>query len=319
MKVFLSWSGEPSHRVALLLHKKLPLFIQALKPWISTEDIARGTLWREALGRELEDGSVGIFCVTRANVTSPWVNFEAGALSKTLEESRVIPFLFDMRPSDVAGPLADLQAAIFQRNSPKKNQNEFRKLLAALNTARTPPLVSETVLDHIFMQIWPDLVQQLDQIAVDAAQISDDPAKEPDPAAVLEEVLQAVRDQSRMLGRALGDERWTFRGNARLDPLSTGDYRELALGLGMLKTLAEIDVGDYQHPTGAIVNTLLKLRDPLEVLLARARAPRIHSVYFREVPDGPWPVTFTEDRVIEEESLHQLETEASSEISEDDI
>ena len=43
---------------------------------------------------------------------------------------------------------------------------------------------------------------------------------------------------------------------------------------------------------------MLMLRDPLEVLLGRAYAPLIHSVYFMENPkdpDGPWTVTYSED------------------------
>jgi hypothetical protein len=66
----------------------------------------------------------------------------------------------------------------------------------------------------------------------------------------------------------------------------------------MLKTLAEIEEGDYYHPPGSTVKTLMALRDPLEVLLGRVYAPEIHSVYFveyPEVPDGPWIVTYSED------------------------
>ena len=69
------------------------------------------------------------------------------------------------------------------------------------------------------------------------------------------------------------------------------------MGLEMLKTLAELEEGDYYHPPGSTLKTMLMLRDPLEVLLARAYAPLIHSVYFTENPknpDGPWTVTYSE-------------------------
>src|SRR5215204_4400297 len=101
MKVLISWSGDLSHRVALLLRESLPMFIQVAEPWVSSEDIDRGTLWRTKLAGELAQGSTGILCITRENVASTWVNFEAGALSKTPGASRVIPFLFEMRPSDI--------------------------------------------------------------------------------------------------------------------------------------------------------------------------------------------------------------------------
>ena len=274
------------------------MFIQAVQPWVSSEDIAKGALWRTELSKELEEGSVGILCISRENVSSPWVNYEAGALGKMSETSRVIPFLFEMRPSDVRCPLAELQGAIYERGS-DKNAEEFRKLLVSLNAAQTPRCAPETVLNTTFEKMWPDFALVLDALAADAERLAEGPTpKAADPSEVLEEVLQAVRDQSRMIGKALGNERWTFRGNSRLDPLSYADYRQLALGLGMLKTLAEIEEGDYYHPPGSTVKTLMALRDPLEVLLGRVYAPEIHSVYFveyPEVPDGPWIVTYSED------------------------
>ncbi len=298
MKVLISWSGELSHHVALLLREWLPMFIQAAEPWVSSEDIDRGTLWRTELAGELAQGSTGILCVTRDNVTSPWVNFEAGALSKTPETARVIPFLFEMRPSNIHGPLADLMGAIYERGS-AKNKEEFRKLLGSLNTSRNPPYVAAEVFSATFEKMWPEFEPRLDALAAEAEKLTSDPVPNPPEASdVLEEVLQAVRDQSRMIGNALGDRRWTFRGNAQLDPLSRADYRQIALGLGMLKTLAEIEEKDYYHPPGSTVKTLLMLRDPLEVLLGRAHAPLIHSVYFTENPkdpDGPWTVTYSED------------------------
>jgi hypothetical protein len=298
MKVLISWSGELSHRVALMLRDRLPVFIQAVEPWVSSEDIAKGALWRIELAKELEEGSVGILCITRENASSPWVNYEAGALGKMSQASRVIPFLFQMRPSDIRGPLADLQGAIFETGS-DKNAEEFRKLLAALNTAKIPPCAPETVLNTTFEKMWPDFASMLDALAAEAERLAAGPTpKAAEPSEVLEEVLQAVRDQSRMITRAMGNERWTFRGNARLDPLSYADYRQIALGLQMLKTLAEIEEKGYAHPTGGTVRTLLALRDPLEVLLARAYAPVISSVYFvpnSEDPNAPWSVTYTED------------------------
>lgn len=298
MKVLISWSGDVSHQVALALREWLPVFIQAVQPWVSSEDIAKGTLWRIELARELEEGSVGILCITRDNVGSPWVNYEAGALTKTPGTSRVIPFLFEMRPSDVRGPLADLQSAMYERSS-GKNHEEFRQLLISLNTAQTPSCAPEAVLSTTFEKMWPDFAPVLEALATEAERKTEGPiAEAAEPSKVLEEVLQAVRDQSRIIGAALGDRRWTFRGNSRLDPLSYADYRQLALGLGMLKTIAEIEERDYYHPPGSTVKTLMALRDPLEVLLGLVYAPVIHSVYFvenPEDPDGPWTVTYSED------------------------
>jgi hypothetical protein len=298
MKVLISWSGELSRRVALLLRESLPMFIQVARPWVSSEDIARGTLWRTELAHELAQGSTGILCITRENVASPWVNYEAGALSKTPETSRVIPFLFEMRPSDIRGPLADLMGAIYERGS-ANNKEEFYKLLGSLNSSQDPPYVAEAIFDATFERMWPEFELRLDALAAEAEQLAGEPApKPPEVSEVLEEVLQAVRDQSRIIGSAIGDRRWTFRGNAQLNPLSRADYRQIALGLEMLKTLAEIDEKGYYRPPGSVLKTMLMLRDPLEVLLGRAYAPLIHSVFFTENPrdpEGPWTITYSEE------------------------
>ena len=93
MKVFLGWSGEVSHDVALALHSWLPRVIQVVRPYVSSEDIAQGARWSAAIAAELGTSNFGIICVTKENVNSPWINFEAGALSREIDKSRVSPFL----------------------------------------------------------------------------------------------------------------------------------------------------------------------------------------------------------------------------------
>jgi len=53
---------------------------------------------------------VGIVCVSRENQSAPWLNFEAGALAKNLESSRVVPLIINLKPSEVQQPLAQFQA-----------------------------------------------------------------------------------------------------------------------------------------------------------------------------------------------------------------
>ena len=82
MKVFISWSGVDSHSAAVALRDWLPSVIQLLEPYVSSEDIDKGARWSTDIAAELAGSDWGILCVTKENVQAPWLNFEAGALSK---------------------------------------------------------------------------------------------------------------------------------------------------------------------------------------------------------------------------------------------
>ena len=64
MRVFISWSGERSKHVAVGLHQWLPKVIQAVKPWMSKQDIGAGTDWLHELRGELSKDSFWIICLT---------------------------------------------------------------------------------------------------------------------------------------------------------------------------------------------------------------------------------------------------------------
>lgn len=72
---------------------------------VSSEDIDKGARWSTDIAKELEDSTFGILCVTKENLEAPWLSFKAGALSKTMEKSFVTPFLFDIKRSEVQGPI----------------------------------------------------------------------------------------------------------------------------------------------------------------------------------------------------------------------
>ena len=130
MKVFLSWSGNLSHQVACVLKGWLPCVIQSVKPWVSSEDIEKGTRWSTDIAKELKDTAYGIFCITKDNLGAPWVNFEAGAISKLIDEANVSPFLIDMKKSDVQGPLAQFQLTVLDKE-------DASKLVHSINCRRT--------------------------------------------------------------------------------------------------------------------------------------------------------------------------------------
>ena len=114
MKVFVSWSGAVSHEVALAFKEWLPLVIQSIDPYVSSEDIQKGARWSVDVEKALAESRFGIICLTEDNLTAPWINFEAGALSKAIENAQVnvCPFLFNIRQSSVEGPLSQFQSVL---------------------------------------------------------------------------------------------------------------------------------------------------------------------------------------------------------------
>ena len=95
---------------------------------MSATDIEKGTRWSTDIGTQLAQARVGIICLTPENVKEPWVIFEAGALSKTLENTFVCTYLLDIEPADLRFPLALFQAT-------KTGKEDTRKLLGTINRA----------------------------------------------------------------------------------------------------------------------------------------------------------------------------------------
>lgn len=113
MKVFISWSGDKSREVGELLNEWLQCVLQAVTPWISTQDIGKGSLWNSEINTQLETVSSGILCLTQENKEKPWILFEAGSLAKGLSENRIYTFLIDLQSQDVIPPLTQFNHTLF--------------------------------------------------------------------------------------------------------------------------------------------------------------------------------------------------------------
>lgn len=181
MKVFISWSGERSQIIAKALHEWLPMVLQSVAPWLSHADIAAGERWADTVAKELEASDFGITCITRENMSSPWIHFEAGALAKRMQEGRVIPLLLDLEFKDISGPLTQFQAK-------KAERDGVFGIVTAINDL-SQVKVSETMLPKQFDALWPALERQINDIP--KTQL---PAKQQRPNhEVLEELVASVR------------------------------------------------------------------------------------------------------------------------------
>jgi hypothetical protein len=190
MKVFLSWSGARSRAAAQFLRQWLPDVIQSIEPWMSAEDIDAGARWNSELTNKLAETRCGIICLTQDNQQAPWILFEAGALSKTIEKTYVIPYLIDLAPSDILrGPLTQFQAK-------GANKSETFQLLCTLNGAMDNPL-TDAQLQRGFDRCWNELETLLKDLP---APTSHQEKRSEDDK--LTEVLEIVRT----LARAVTDD-----------------------------------------------------------------------------------------------------------------
>jgi hypothetical protein len=111
------------------------------------------------IAKALEDIGVGISCLAPENLTAPWILYEAGGLSKTIDDkTRLCTFLLGgLKPADIAPPLGQ-----FQHTVPEKE--DTRKLVHTINRAVSDEPMEDKRLDGLFDQLWPSLEKDLRNI-----------------------------------------------------------------------------------------------------------------------------------------------------------
>jgi len=187
MLVFISWSGQKSKAVAEALKNWLAQVIQAVDPWLSA-DIEKGVRWNPELSEKLENSKIGIVCLTKENLDSKWILFEAGALSK-VKTAHVCTLLLDISYADIEQPLSQ-----FQHTSVSKE--EIRKLVETINNSvhrEGERGIRKEYFDDIFNTNWPQLEKKLADIkgSKDTQSYTTRPDRK-----ILEEILALLRNQN---------------------------------------------------------------------------------------------------------------------------
>ena len=163
---------------------------------MSEIDIPAGARWGSPVDAQLEASSFAILCLTADNVETPWILFEAGAVAKAVDESRVCPYLIDLEPSELPSPLSRFQAK-------RADRTGTFDVVQAANACLEVGRLTESELVTVFERWWPDLEALL-------------PGRLPTPAnarsqsteRTVAETLELVREMSRVLS-------WTGEATAR--------------------------------------------------------------------------------------------------------
>lgn len=156
MEIFISWAGKRSRIFAIKLSEFIERVLHPIKPWLSTK-IDPGVRWFQEIGDKLSNNTVGIICVTPENQDRPWLLFEAGALSKIVEnkDSHVIPILLGLEPSDLEGPLKQFQSKTLKKE-------DIYSVLSFLNNKLGNNARREEFLRDDFELRWDKFIKELE-------------------------------------------------------------------------------------------------------------------------------------------------------------
>ena len=151
LRVFLSWSGDASRSIATALNAWIPLVFgsEQVKVFFSPY-IPGGTEWTSALRKALHENQFGVVVLTRENKNNLWIQFESGALSKSLDEGAIVPLLFGFG----AGELADNPLAKFQSIAEDAVETPGGALAAALYDHMKRPATSRADVLERGRQLW---------------------------------------------------------------------------------------------------------------------------------------------------------------------
>ena len=149
---------------------------------MSDKDIHSGARWQSEITGRLDECRFGVVIVTPQNQKSSWLQFEAGALSKSVNDARVVPLLVDLRKSDLLLPLNMFQAEIL-------DQSGVQALLTSINQCSNEPL-DEGRVRIMARKWWDDLHTELDKIDSPTPERAEPERSERD---LLEELVTMVR------------------------------------------------------------------------------------------------------------------------------
>jgi hypothetical protein len=240
MKIFISWSGQLSKNLAEVFRQWLPGVIQAVKPYYSPDDISKGSRWNTEISQELDSSKVGIICLTKENLEAPWIMFEAGALSKNIDKSKLCPILFEVEPSEIEGPLVQFQAAKFSKD-------EIRKLMKMINSELGENSLAPDVLDNVLEMWWPILKEKVDKVLKDT--IIDKKKTSRSERDILEEILELTRSSLIQRDRLRGDVHISIGAIRDLIESYLKLVNEVESFAGVLNTIGLIDaIHGFEKP-----------------------------------------------------------------------
>lgn len=150
MKIYLSWSGELGRRASKSLGSALQQLIPTLKILSPPSDVSAGARWVDQTHNAIRGSQVALVCVTNDSRGAPWQLYELGVLASS--EATVVPWLVDIEPSDLEGPLQQIQAL-------RSDAQSFRRLVALICQRESMQPPSQSDVDRLASRVEKEMNQ----------------------------------------------------------------------------------------------------------------------------------------------------------------
>lgn len=193
MKIFISWSGKKSKKIAYVVESWLQDVIQAVDPFLSEQSIEKGESGLSKIESALSEYAFSIIILASDNVNAPWIHYEAGAISKGLGVSRVCPLLFGIRTSDlVSNPLHQFQCTIWN------DREDLFRLISTINKNLDYGQLSDDKLQKSFEKHYEEYIENINQASV-CENVEGDSA--PSTEESLERITMLLEDLSERMNK----------------------------------------------------------------------------------------------------------------------
>jgi hypothetical protein len=199
-KVFISWSGPRALAIAKVWSEVLGETFDAVDTFVS-DDIEAGARGLDEIQSALNGTNFAIVIVTRANEKAPWLNFEAGAISKQFPGNtlaKVVPCLVDFEsPAELTTPLKQFQAKVLDQDGVEDTLRSIANQVGVVWSKKR----------RQFERAWPeyqkafDDAREVSESVVHGGGMSGEPEDGRSEKSMIEEVLEILRAQQRVRTR----------------------------------------------------------------------------------------------------------------------
>jgi hypothetical protein len=267
VKIFISWSGDLSREITKVLRIWLPKMFDRVEPWMSDIDVAAGSRALKDIEDRLNESDFGVIVVTTENHEKPWLNFEAGALSKRFDGSiaRVVPLLVNFDDFyQVTTTIRQFQGVMLQKDE-KPYKDGVRKLLQSISTVAG---ADWPAVEARFDWSWDEFAEQIEAAKTRAGSQPEPP--EVDERALLIDLAKKLDSITRNQAKPS-----TTKGSYPFDHSDRDELRHAIHSIHRLLADAEFEYGTLELNADADIPTVvIPVKDTDDTRISRAQVAR---------------------------------------------